>query len=93
MHGARLDGNEFNIIAGQAYFTREFWTRKVEELGDVSAIDIKVGVKKEAIEVAYDGADSGVTDKTPDFIKSIPAWRIDTSSPYCSSVRRKVIST
>ena len=43
LHGARLDGNEFNIIAGQAYFTREFWTRKVEELGDVSAIDIKVG--------------------------------------------------
>ncbi len=35
----------------------------------------KAGVKKEAIEVAYDGADSGVTDKTPDFVKSIPAWR------------------
>ncbi len=35
----------------------------------------KVGVKKEALEVAYNGADSGVTDATPDFIKSIPAWR------------------
>lgn len=43
LNGARLDGNEFNIIAGQSYFTREFWTRKVEELADVSAIDIKVG--------------------------------------------------
>ena len=35
----------------------------------------KAGLKKEAIEVAFDGADSGVTDKTPDFIKSIPAWK------------------
>ncbi|MEZ5830813.1 MAG: molybdopterin-dependent oxidoreductase [Dongiaceae bacterium] len=35
----------------------------------------KSGIKKEAIEVAYNGADAGVTDKTPDFIKSIPAWR------------------
>jgi DMSO/TMAO reductase YedYZ molybdopterin-dependent catalytic subunit len=35
----------------------------------------KVGLKKEAIEVVLDGADSGVTDKTPDFIKSIPAWK------------------
>ena len=24
---------------------------------------------------SFDGADSGVTDKTPDFIKSIPAWK------------------
>ena len=32
----------------------------------------KVGLKKEAIEIVLDGADSGVTDKTPDFIKSIP---------------------
>jgi len=35
----------------------------------------KAGVKKEAIEVAFDGADEGATDKTPDFIKSIPIWR------------------
>ena len=35
----------------------------------------KAGLKKEAIEVAFDGADSGVTDRTPDFIKSIPAWK------------------
>src|SRR5215467_5013413 len=35
----------------------------------------KVGLKKEAIEVVFDGADSGVTDKTPDFIKSIPTWK------------------
>ena len=24
---------------------------------------------------SFDGADSGVTDKTPDFIKSIPTWK------------------
>jgi DMSO/TMAO reductase YedYZ molybdopterin-dependent catalytic subunit len=35
----------------------------------------KAGLKKEAIEILFDGADSGVTDKTPDFIKSIPTWK------------------
>src|SRR5262249_12538965 len=35
----------------------------------------KAGLKKEAIEIVFDGADSGVTDKTPDFIKSIPTWK------------------
>jgi DMSO/TMAO reductase YedYZ molybdopterin-dependent catalytic subunit len=35
----------------------------------------RVGLKKEAIEIVFDGADSGVTDKTPDFIKSIPTWK------------------
>ena len=35
----------------------------------------KVGVKKEAIEVVFDGADGPVIDKTPDFIKSIPIWK------------------
>src|SRR5215468_5256096 len=35
----------------------------------------KVGLKKEAIEIAFDGADGPVVDKTPDFIKSIPAWK------------------
>jgi DMSO/TMAO reductase YedYZ molybdopterin-dependent catalytic subunit len=35
----------------------------------------KVGLKKEAIEIVLEGADGPVTDKTPDFIKSIPAWK------------------
>jgi len=35
----------------------------------------KAGLKKEAIEVAFDGADGPVIDKTPDFIKSIPTWK------------------
>ena len=35
----------------------------------------RVGLKKEAIEIVFNGADSGVSDKTPDFIKSIPAWK------------------
>jgi DMSO/TMAO reductase YedYZ molybdopterin-dependent catalytic subunit len=35
----------------------------------------KAGLKKEAIEIAFNGADSGVNDKTPDFIKSIPVWK------------------
>lgn len=35
----------------------------------------KVGLKKEAIEIAFNGADGPVADKTPDFIKSLPAWK------------------
>ncbi|HXX26704.1 MAG TPA: molybdopterin-dependent oxidoreductase [Pseudolabrys sp.] len=35
----------------------------------------KAGVKKETIEVAFNGADGPAVDKTPDFIKSIPLWK------------------
>ena len=35
----------------------------------------KAGIKGGALEVAFDGADSGVVDKTPDFVKSLPAWK------------------
>jgi DMSO/TMAO reductase YedYZ molybdopterin-dependent catalytic subunit len=35
----------------------------------------KVGVKSEAIEIVFDGADGPIADKTPDFIKSIPVWK------------------
>jgi DMSO/TMAO reductase YedYZ molybdopterin-dependent catalytic subunit len=41
----------------------------------------KAGLKKEAIEISFDGADGPVVDKTPDFIKSIPAWKaVDEST-------------
>ena len=35
----------------------------------------KVGLKKEAIEIVFGGADGPPFDKTPDFIKSIPVWK------------------
>jgi sulfite dehydrogenase len=35
----------------------------------------KVGVKKEAIEIVFDGADGPVVAAMPDFIKSIPVWK------------------
>jgi hypothetical protein len=35
----------------------------------------KVGLKKEALEIVFDGADGPVVDKTPDFVKSIPVWK------------------
>ena len=35
----------------------------------------QAGIKAGALEVAFDGADSGVNEKTPDFVKSIPAWK------------------
>jgi DMSO/TMAO reductase YedYZ molybdopterin-dependent catalytic subunit len=35
----------------------------------------KAGLKKEAVEIVLDGADSGVVEKTPDFVKSIPVFK------------------
>ena len=35
----------------------------------------RAGLKKEAIEVAFDGADGPVLEATPDFLKSLPAWK------------------
>jgi len=35
----------------------------------------RAGLKKDAIEVAFDGADRPPLDATPDFMKSIPAWK------------------
>ena len=35
----------------------------------------KAGLKKEAIEIVFDGADGPPVDKTPDFVKSIPVWK------------------
>jgi DMSO/TMAO reductase YedYZ molybdopterin-dependent catalytic subunit len=35
----------------------------------------KAGIKKETIEISFDGADKPPFDKTPDFVKSIPAWK------------------
>jgi DMSO/TMAO reductase YedYZ molybdopterin-dependent catalytic subunit len=35
----------------------------------------KVGLKKEAIEIAFGGADGPVVDNTPHFVKSIPVWK------------------
>jgi len=40
-----------------------------------------VKLKPEAIEIAFNGADGPVYDKTPDFIKSLPVWKaIDEST-------------
>jgi DMSO/TMAO reductase YedYZ molybdopterin-dependent catalytic subunit len=35
----------------------------------------KAGVKKDALEMAFQSPDSRILDKTPDFIKSIPMWK------------------
>jgi DMSO/TMAO reductase YedYZ molybdopterin-dependent catalytic subunit len=35
----------------------------------------RVGLKKEAIEIAFSGADGPAVDKTPHFVKSIPVWK------------------
>ena len=35
----------------------------------------KAGIKKEAVEIVFDGADGPILDKTPDFVKSLPVWK------------------
>jgi DMSO/TMAO reductase YedYZ molybdopterin-dependent catalytic subunit len=35
----------------------------------------RAGAKPEAVEIAFNGADKGAVEATPDFIKSIPAWK------------------
>jgi DMSO/TMAO reductase YedYZ molybdopterin-dependent catalytic subunit len=35
----------------------------------------RAGLKKEALEIVFDGADGPVFDKTPDFVKSVPVWK------------------
>jgi DMSO/TMAO reductase YedYZ molybdopterin-dependent catalytic subunit len=39
-----------------------------------------VGLKPEAIEIAFNGADGPAFDKTPDFIKSLPVWKASDES-------------
>jgi hypothetical protein len=36
---------------------------------------VRAGVAKETVEVAFNGADGPLLDGTPDFVKSIPAWK------------------
>jgi hypothetical protein len=48
--------------------------------GIVEGID-RVGLKKDAVEIVLDGADEGVSDKTPDFVKSLPVWKAIEDGP------------
>jgi hypothetical protein len=46
--------------------------RALERLKDV--LDL-VGLKKDVVEIVFDGADGPAIDKTPDFLKSLPVWK------------------
>ena len=35
----------------------------------------RAGLKKEAVEISFNGADQGPLDTTPDFVKSLPVWK------------------
>ena len=37
----------------------------------------RAGLKKEAVEIAFNGADQGALEATPDFVKSLPVWKAD----------------
>lgn len=44
LNGARPTGNEFNIIAGKAYLTKEFFVRILRELEGLNDLTISLGV-------------------------------------------------
>lgn len=44
LKGAYMVGNEVNIISGRAYFTKEFYTRKLREYPGLTDLKIKLGV-------------------------------------------------
>lgn len=48
IQGARPVGNEFNIIADQAYFTKEFFERKIQELEGLTDVIDEPGVPQMA---------------------------------------------
>lgn len=43
LHGARIDGNEFNIVKGNAMLVQNYWKRMVAELPGVSHLSIDFG--------------------------------------------------
>ncbi len=45
---------------------------KGARLKDVLA---KAGIKPDAVEITFDGAEGPALDKTPDFVKSLPLWK------------------
>lgn len=47
-------------------------TWKGVRLKDILA---KAGITADAIEIAFNGGESGAVEETPDFVKSIPAWK------------------
>ena len=36
---------------------------------------VRAGIRKEAVEVAFNGSERGTFEETPGFVKSIPAWK------------------
>lgn len=46
LRGANIVGNEFNIIAGNTYFTREFFSRKLAERKGLTDLRIDLSVPK-----------------------------------------------
>jgi hypothetical protein len=42
--GARWTGNEFNILAGGCYLTKNFWSRKLKEVQGLTDLDLNPGI-------------------------------------------------
>ena len=64
------DPHVFGVQWGYGAMGNARW--KGVRLKDVLA---KAGIGKDAVEVAFNGADSGALEATPDFVKSVPAWK------------------
>jgi hypothetical protein len=42
--GARWTGNEFNVLAGGCYLTKNFWARKLREVPGLTDLDLNPGI-------------------------------------------------
>ncbi len=51
------------------------WAARAGKASASRTCSIWSASKPEAIEIAFNGADSPIFDKTPDFIKSLPVWK------------------
>ena len=54
---------------------RSEWRKLAGRAWLLQSASAKAELKKEALEIGLDGTDSGVMDKSPDYVKSIPIWK------------------
>lgn len=76
LKGAYMVGNEVNIIAGRAYFTKEFYTRKLREYPGLTDLTIKLGVP--------------VLREGKAYVSATADWRLDGQPGKLEKVVQKI---
>lgn len=79
VHGARLDGNEFNIIAGGTYFTKEYYMRRVLDLETQGIIhDLEAAIGAAEVKGRYG------------YLEAVAAWYVGDQFLRLDKVQRKL---